>query len=170
MVATVDIQYASGTEHPVPAEEDIRIWVVAALEGRREDAQLTVRIVEVEESSQLNNAYRHKQGPTNVLSFSFEEPELLQPPLLGDVVVCAAIVAAEAQAQGKSPEAHWAHMVVHGVLHLLGYDHVNRDDARLMEEEEIKVLAALGYGDPYGDEDDLQHEVRNGPLWSSHKI
>jgi len=157
----VDIQYASSAEHPVPAEADISAWVEAALAGRRDSAQLTVRIVGVAESSQLNETYRHKQGPTNVLSFSFEEPELLQPPLLGDVVICAAIVAAEAQAQGKSPDAHWAHMVIHGVLHLLGYDHENRDDARLMEEEEKKVLAALGYGDPYGDEDDLRREARS---------
>ncbi|MFQ5487541.1 MAG: rRNA maturation RNase YbeY [Gammaproteobacteria bacterium] len=159
MEPTVDIQYACDAAQPVPAEEDIRAWVDTALAGRRDSAQLTVRIVAAEESRQLNETYRRKQGPTNVLSFSFEEPELLQPPLLGDVVICAAIVASEAQAQGKAPDAHWAHMVIHGVLHLLGYDHENREDARLMEAEERKLLAALGYGDPYGDEDGLCREA-----------
>lgn len=158
MPAAVDIQYASEGPHPVPAEGEICAWVEAALAGRRDSAQLTVRIVGEEESGRLNETYRRKQGPTNVLSFSFEEPDLLQPPLLGDVVICAAIVAAEARDQGKAPDAHWAHMVVHGVLHLLGYDHENREEARLMEGEEKKVLAALGYPDPYGGEDEQCRE------------
>ena len=148
MAIQVDVQYASHAEG-LPAEEAIRGWAVAALAGRRDDAQLTVRIVDPEEISDLNETYRRKSGPTNVLSFSFEEPELLQPPLLGDVVICADIVGREAREQGKPAQAHWAHMVVHGVLHLLGYDHEHPEDARLMETEERKVLLGPGYEDPY---------------------
>ncbi len=158
MDSQVDIQYACDAEG-LPAEEAIRTWVAAALAGRRDSAQLTVRIVDPQESRNLNETYRRGNGPTNVLSFSFEEPELLQPPLLGDVVICADIVDAEARDQGKAAQAHWAHMVVHGVLHLLGYDHEHPDDARLMEAEERKVLAGLGYGDPYAAGDERRCEA-----------
>ncbi len=160
MELSVDIQYATEDEDDLPSEHDLRSWACAALASRRGSAQLTIRITGREESRRLNETYRRKAGPTNVLSFSFEEPELLQPPLLGDVVICAPIVAAEAREQGKAPRAHWAHMVVHGVLHLLGYDHENEDDARRMEAEERKVLAGLGYGDPYDEEDNAGNDDR----------
>lgn len=152
MELTVDIQYASEDDGELPSEEVLKAWANAALAEHQGSAQLTIRIVGREESRQLNETYRHKAGPTNVLSFTFGEPELLQPPLLGDVVICAPVVVAEAREQGKAVQAHWAHMVIHGVLHLLGYDHENQDDARRMAAEERKVLAGLGYGDPYGEE------------------
>ncbi len=162
MNLAIDVQYACSAPAQPPAEKDIRRWVGAVLAGRREAAQLTVRIVDPEESRQLNETYRHQSGPTNVLSFTFEEPELLDPPLLGDVVICAALVADEARAQGKAEEAHWAHLVVHGVLHLLGYDHEHHVEARRMEDEERKVLTQLGFEDPYASEEsvpDLRREA-----------
>lgn len=145
----LDVQYAASHAGELPARDMIETWVKAALEGRREEAQLVVRIVDEEESRQLNERYRHRRGPTNVLSFAFEKPELLDPPLLGDVVICAPLVEAEAREQGKPLLAHWAHLVVHGVLHLLGYDHEKDDEARTMEALETSILAKLGYPDPY---------------------
>ncbi len=147
----LEVQYAS--EQPtdaLPDREQIAGWVRAALAGRREAAQLVVRIVDESESRELNERYRHGRGPTNVLSFPFEQPELLEPPLLGDLLVCAPVVAREAREQGKSPEAHWAHMVIHGALHLLGYDHEEDSDAEVMEGLEREILATLGHADPWG--------------------
>ena len=115
-------------------------------------AQLTVRIVDEAEGTELNERYRHRTGPTNVLSFPFEQPALLQPPLLGDIVLCAPVVAREAAAQGKAPAAHWAHLVVHGVLHLLGHDHEDERQAEEMEALERDILATLGLPDPYAAE------------------
>ena len=99
----------------------------------------------------LNRDYRGKDCPTNVLSFPMELPEEFNMPMLGDLVICAPVVAREAEEQGKSPESHWAHMVVHGVLHLQGYDHQNSAEAEEMESLERRILAGLGYPDPYGD-------------------
>jgi len=123
-------------------------------------AQLTVRLVDTEEGVALNQDYRHRQGPTNVLSFPFEEPFQLQPPLLGDVVICAPLVASEARQQNKPLLAHWAHLVVHGTLHLLGYDHLGDNQAQVMEGLEIMILAQLGFSDPYNESDNQQeHET-----------
>lgn len=133
----------------VPGEGQLEQWVTAALAGRREEAQLTIRITDEEEIQTLNRTYRHKDKPTNVLSFPFEAPPGVELPLLGDIVICAAVVAREAEEQGKSLEAHWAHMVVHGTLHLLGYDHVIDAEAEVMEALEIRLLAGLGYANPY---------------------
>jgi probable rRNA maturation factor len=137
----------------VPARSDIERWARSALaEGVR--GEVTVRIVGEAESAELNSRYRDKKGPTNVLSFSAEPataPSETAPELLpfGDLVICADVVEREAREQGKAPAAHWAHMVVHGALHLQGFDHENVRDASIMEQRERKLLAALGFPDPY---------------------
>jgi probable rRNA maturation factor len=157
MQLELDVQYAldEGDEAAarLPAVEAAEGWVRAALDGRRESAQLVLRIVGEGESRELNECYRDRQGPTNVLSFVFEQPELLEPPLLGDIVVCAPLVEREAEEQGKTVEAHWAHLVVHGVLHLIGYDHEEESEALIMEGLEREILAGLGFPDPYRDDE-----------------
>ena len=134
----------------VPAGASIRKWTAVALEGAT--GEVTVRIVTAAESAELNARYRGASGPTNVLSFPAGEalslPERELAPL-GDLVVCADVVARETPEQEKSLDAHWAHMLIHGALHLLGYDHVTGRQARRMESRERKLLAALGFRDPY---------------------
>ena len=149
MKLRVDIQTASA--EPVPAEEDIRNWIAAALEGRspREQVEVSVRLVDHAEMAQLNETYRGKKGATNVLSFPADLPAELELPLLGDIVICAPVVRSEAAQQGKSPDAHWAHMAVHGTLHLLGYDHIDEDDAAIMEALESAILGQLDFSCPY---------------------
>lgn len=144
----VDVQYAHKTDD-VPDEHAFSEWVTAALQGRRDNAELTIRVVDENESAELNNTYRHKSGPTNVLSFPFEAPTVIESELLGDIVICADVVAREAQQQGKPVMAHWAHMTVHGVLHLLGYDHQTESEASDMEMLETQILKDLGYANPY---------------------
>jgi probable rRNA maturation factor len=144
----LDLQIVSAAPG-LPAEDDFRRWVEAALAGRRGEAELTIRVVDAEESAELNGTYRHKPGPTNVLSFPFAAPPGVELPLLGDIVICAPVVAREAAEQGKTAPAHWAHMTVHGCLHLLGYDHIDPAEAEIMESLEKEVLSALGYADPY---------------------
>jgi probable rRNA maturation factor len=131
----------------VPEDEDFLRWASAA--AKRDPAEIVIRIVDETESAELNGQYRHKAGPTNVLSFPFEVPEGIPNRLLGDLVICAAVVEREAREQGKTLEAHWAHMVVHGVLHLQGYDHISDSDAAVMEAEEIAILKNLGFPNPY---------------------
>ncbi|HEX9803452.1 MAG TPA: rRNA maturation RNase YbeY [Gammaproteobacteria bacterium] len=133
----------------LPSEADILRWVAAAVGDAMEEAQLTVRITDEAEIRELNATYRGKDYATNVLSFPFEAPPGVDIPLLGDIVVCAAVVAREAAEQGKPLQAHWAHMVIHGTLHLLGYDHIEEVDAEEMEGLEIALLADLGYANPY---------------------
>ncbi|WP_303903355.1 rRNA maturation RNase YbeY [Thiohalomonas denitrificans] len=136
----------------LPADNSVIQWVEAALGESTESAtQLTVRVVDEAESTALNGRYRGKHKPTNVLSFPFEAPPGVEFPLLGDLVICAPIVEREAMEQGKGQEAHWAHMVVHGCLHLLGYDHVDPAEAETMEALERRILASLGYRDPYAE-------------------
>ena len=137
-----------------PSQTEIEQWVTAVLQAEKnEAAELTVRIVDETESAALNQQYRHKQGPTNVLSFPFESPtevaEDLSVNLLGDLVICAPVVNREALEQHKAEQAHWVHMVVHGTLHLLGYDHVDRNEAEAMENREIRIMDSLGYANPY---------------------
>jgi probable rRNA maturation factor len=144
----VEIQRAS--ESPgTPDSDQFQRWAKAVLESRVQGTESVIRVVDAEESAALNQAYRKKSGPTNVLSFTYGPIGEQAVKLLGDVVICAPIVAAEAVAQQKDPEAHWAHMVVHGLLHLLGYDHVQEIDAVQMEALEFEILAGLGYPDPY---------------------
>jgi probable rRNA maturation factor len=128
----------------LPTTAHIRQWARAVLNDRVDEAEITIRIVGSEEMAVLNQTWRNKSGATNVLSFPLEET-----PLVGDIIICAAVVASEAVTQAKSFEAHFAHMVVHGVLHLLGYDHVELPDAEIMEGEEIAILDSLGFADPY---------------------
>ena len=152
----VDIQCASG--EPVPEEEDIRGWIEAALSGRRSaDTEISLRLVDIEEMTTLNESYRAKTGPTNVLSFPSDLPRELELPLLGDIVICAPVVRDEAQSQNKTLQAHWAHMTVHGTLHLLGYDHIEEDEALAMEALETKILTSLNYPCPYRDEKTKEH-------------
>ena len=147
MKLLVDIESASA--EPAPEDEDIRRWIRAALASRQQDTEISVRLVDIEEMSQLNKAYRGKTGPTNVLSFPAGLPEELGLPLLGDIVICAPVVHREAAEQGKSARAHWAHMAIHGTLHLLGYDHLEHDEAEAMEALETAILARLHYPCPY---------------------
>ena len=148
MSVVLDVQRASASED-LPGDAQLLAWAEGALAGRRREAELTLRIVDEAESAELNQTYRGRPGPTNVLSFPFEAPPGLELPLLGDLVICAPVVEREAAAQGKPPRAHWAHMVVHGILHLLGYDHMSETDAQVMEALEIEILNTLGYPDPY---------------------
>lgn len=150
---TLDLDLQIALDMPgLPAEADLRRWAEAALVGAdyQKDAELTIRIVNEAEITALNESYRHKQGPTNVLSFPFEPPPEIPTPLLGDIVICAPVVLHEAINQGKAVAAHWAHLVAHGVLHLLGYDH-DEEQAEAMESLEVRILEGLGYPDPYGE-------------------
>lgn len=143
------MQYASRARH-LPQRRSVERWVQGALEGCRDDAHLTVRIVGREEGRHLNERFRGLVGPTNVLSFPFDAPP--GTPAhgeLGDVVLCAPVVNREARVQNKPRGDHWAHLVVHGVLHLLGHDHDTPSAARSMEELERRILAGLGVPDPY---------------------
>ena len=146
------IQYAVG-RRGVPAPASFRRWIQTSLGVLERAGGLTLRVTDEAESAALNLAYRNKPGPTNVLSFPFDPPPGWSGNYLGDLLLCAPVVAREAQAQGKSPLAHWAHLSVHGSLHLLGYDHHDADDARQMEALEIEILRELGFDDPYQDSD-----------------
>jgi probable rRNA maturation factor len=131
----------------IPTTATLRQWARESI-GGDPPGELTIRIVDEAESASLNGRFRQKPKPTNVLSFPYEA-EALDEPILGDLVICAPVVAREAGEQGKSADSHWAHMVVHGVLHLLGYDHENDEDAEKMEARELEILARLGFSDPY---------------------
>ena len=149
---TVDVQVATDCSE-LPDTQIVTDWVELATK-QREQAEVVVRLVGEQESAELNEAYRQKKGPTNVLSFPFERPEglpvdALLNDTLGDLVICAPVVLSEAADQGKTPLTHWAHMVIHGCLHLQGYDHVNAKDAQVMEALEIKLLEQIGISNPY---------------------
>lgn len=145
----LDLQVASEATD-LPSEADFRNWCELALRQRQNDSELTIRLVDEAEGRELNKTWRHKDYATNVLSFPADVPdELLDIPLLGDLVICAPVVTREAAEQGKSAEAHWAHLVIHGCLHLLGYDHIEDDEAEEMEGLERELLAELGHPDPY---------------------
>ena len=136
----------------VPEPGQFERWVAAALQpGSVPD--LSIRIVDEREGRELNHAYREKDYATNVLSFPFEAPAGVPIEYLGDLVICAPVVEREAEEQGKALESHWAHMVVHGVLHLQGYDHIEEAEAEQMEALEKHIMARLGYDNPYQDED-----------------
>lgn len=150
MTVTVDLQIAY--EGKVPEQALFQKWAEAALqEDVTEDCELSIRLVEVEESAELNNTYRGKTGPTNVLSFPFDSPIPMEPKLLGDLVICVPIVEKEALEQAKQLEHHWAHLVVHGCLHLLGYDHIEDEQAEKMEAFEVEILQTLAIDNPYLD-------------------
>jgi probable rRNA maturation factor len=153
----LDLDLQIATDAPgLPAESDFTRWAGAALEGHRERAILTIRIVDAAEGQALNQRFRGQERPTNVLSFPFEAPPGLPgmdgiEDLLGDLVICAPVVSREAVEQGKSEPAHWAHLVVHGVLHLLGFDHLTEHEAEAMEGLETVILGRLGFPPPYAE-------------------
>ncbi|HET8701924.1 MAG TPA: rRNA maturation RNase YbeY [Nitrococcus sp.] len=146
----IDLQLAS-CNPDVPELEQFECWVAAALCGARDAAEIAIRVVDEKEGRELNAIYRGHDYATNILAFPAELPEGVDAALLGDLVICAPIVIREAVEQGKPWAAHWAHLVVHGVLHLLGYDHEEEAAATMMESRERAVLAELGYPDPYAD-------------------
>lgn len=150
----LDLQLATEQSELCPSEQDLQHWCYLALqEAMPEETELTIRIVDNEESQQLNNDYRGKNQPTNVLSFPFEAPLDLpaeaELSLLGDLVICLPQVIKEAAEQKKPVENHWAHLVIHGMLHLQGYDHENEQEAEIMESLEITLLAKLNISNPY---------------------
>jgi probable rRNA maturation factor len=148
----LEIQQAAVGCRDLPTEGEFRQWVIAALPQDHEPVEIVIRLVDEAESRQLNCDYRGLDKPTNVLSFPFEAPAEVSSPLLGDLVICVQVVTREALEQGKDQRAHWAHMVVHGVLHLLGYDHLNDSDAQIMEDRERDILDGLNFPDPYRDD------------------
>lgn len=154
MAAIVDVQRVVEGEN-LPSDEDFQTWVETTLEfepaheNNNADSELTIRIVDEAEMTYLNQQYRQKQGSTNVLSFPVDEDLPLDILLLGDLVICAVVVAREANQQNKTLAEHWAHMVVHGTLHLLGHDHIEADQAIKMEQKEIIILKKLGFSNPY---------------------
>ncbi|MFZ7157794.1 rRNA maturation RNase YbeY [Avibacterium gallinarum] len=145
----VDLQIAVENSENLPTEQQFQQWATAAVQAENLQPEITIRVVDEAESQSLNATYRGKDYPTNVLSFPFECPEEVELPLLGDLVICRQVVEREAQEQGKPLMAHWAHMVVHGCLHLLGYDHIEDDEAEEMESLETEIMQELGFADPY---------------------
>lgn len=156
----VDLQIALGSyrnesqgnhQDILPTEAELTRWVAETLARHGDETrdELTIRLVDDNESRTLNRDYRGKDAPTNVLSFPFEAPPGVDLALLGDLVICHGVVVREAAEQGKSAANHYAHMVVHGTLHLLGYDHIDDSEAEEMERLEREILAAIGISDPY---------------------
>lgn len=148
----LDLQRA--TDAAAPDDAAFRRWCELALRQRSADSEMTIRLIDEAEGRELNHTYRHKDYATNVLSFPADVPDdLLDIPLLGDLVICVPVVEREAAEQGKALQAHWAHLVIHGCLHLLGYDHIEDDEAEEMEALERELLAELGHPDPYADDE-----------------
>lgn len=144
------IQQAASTV-PSPKPALLRHWAKKVLSKQIKSAEVTIRLVTVCEMRKLNAKYRQKQGVTNILSFPFESPQdvKLKIPILGDLVICSEIVNKEAIIQNKNPDSHWAHMIVHGICHLLGYDHEEEHQAAIMESFETELLTSLGFTNPY---------------------
>lgn len=152
----IEFQRDVEAEH-IPEEQCFALWIETAMrhipeQVPEEQQAIVIRIVSREESAELNETFRHKSGPTNVLAFEDKPLAGLTPDTLGDLAICADVVAAEAQAQHKDLQAHWAHLVIHGFLHLMGYDHLEEDQAEHMEQQEIVILQALGYPNPYAEQ------------------
>ncbi|WP_298622300.1 rRNA maturation RNase YbeY [uncultured Legionella sp.] len=150
MTYHIDIQNAA--PNPIPlTDDDLTKLASLALRDHQKDAELTIRLVDAEEMIYLNNSYRKQNKTTNVLAFPSALPEgiELEFPLLGDVIICPEVLLEESRQLAKTIDEHWALIVIHGVLHLLGYDHINDDDAKIMQGIEIKLLTELGYGNPY---------------------
>ena len=152
MAHVIDLQIAC-TSTELPTEDQLQLWVDTALAevstNPTQSFELTIRLVNNEESQTLNNQYREKNKPTNVLSFPFEVPEGIELNLLGDLVICIDVMEEEAQAQNKALFDHWAHLVIHGCLHLVGFDHISDTEADEMESIEIIILEKLGINNPY---------------------
>ena len=144
----VNLQLVTQAQN-IPTATQFDHWVKAALLDSKANAEVTIRVVDEQEMSELNEKYRHQLGPTNVLAFPFEAPPGVTTTVLGDIVICAAVANEEAAAQKKMLNEHWAHLIIHGVLHLLGYNHNTSADAKTMEGLEIEILAKLGFSNPY---------------------
>ena len=147
-MVTVELQYAV-PQKALPTQAQFQAWadVIKTRDGETQIA--AIRVVNEQEMTVLNKQYRQKKGPTNVLSFPAQLHEQVDVPFIGDIVICAPIVINEAKQQHKTEESHWAHMMVHGILHLQGYDHINDADAMQMESLEIQIMHQLGYENPY---------------------
>lgn len=160
MQLQLDLQLAIDSQG-LPSESDFELWIVEAISQAvaqfdvsvPTSPELTIRLVDTEESQSLNCDYRGKDKPTNVLSFPFDNPPGVELPLLGDLIICVPVVATEAEQQQKPLLAHWAHMTVHGCLHLLGFDHTSDQEAEQMEALERQILSDLGFADPYQDDE-----------------
>lgn len=161
MSAIIDLQIAT-TSKVIPTLDNVQLWLdTVLLHQDLTQQEITVRIVDVEESQALNSEFRGKDSPTNVLSFPFEMPDIVlqsddneldeMPVFLGDLVICSQVVEAEAKQQNKQNLDHWAHMIIHGCLHLLGFDHIEEAEANEMEAIEIAILKQLSIDDPYQD-------------------
>ncbi len=147
MIIQIDVQHASTCEN-IPTDTKIINWAKLALSNNNEPAEFTIRIVDEEEMFELNHKWRGIEKITNVLSFPAGD-NVVAPELLGDIAICAPVISREAIEQEKSLEAHWAHMIIHGVLHLLGYDHNMNEEAEIMESQEIEFLKTLHFPNPY---------------------
>ena len=144
----VDLQIVS-TSNQIPSISDFQIWVDVVLNNNTPPLEVLIRLVDTAESADLNKRYRQKKGATNILSFPFEAPEMIESPLLGDLIICVPIIENEALEQKKPLLNHWAHITFHGLLHLCGYDHIKEVDAKIMEAKEISLLKTLLIDNPY---------------------
>lgn len=155
MPLTLDIQRAFKNLES-PSDDEMAQWLSHCLQAQgsaEKDVEISLRIVETDEIQALNLQYRGKDKPTNVLSFPTDFPEELAIPLLGDIVICAKILVDEACEQNKPLKAHWAHILIHGLLHLQGHDHINDTDAQIMESLECEYMQQLGFNNPYENEE-----------------
>ncbi|MGF1702808.1 rRNA maturation RNase YbeY [Photobacterium makurazakiensis] len=152
MAIYLDLQIATDNQEGMPSEADFQQWLDATIALFQPNAEVTIRLVDNAESHSLNHEYRGKDKSTNVLSFPFESPPGVELDLLGDLIICRQVVEKEAKEQNKALNAHWAHMVVHGSLHLLGYDHIEDEEADEMEGLETEIMQKMGFNDPYAEE------------------
>lgn len=148
MSIEIEIQYATESRN-LPDTKKIKKWVKSSLNNKIKQAEITIRIVDEEEGTRLNEQWRSASGPTNVLSFPYNEDNKNPETMQGDLVLCAPVIFREAKQQNKSPDAHWAHMIIHGILHLQGFDHIQENDAVEMESLETDILNKLHFPDPY---------------------
>lgn len=144
----VDLQLACDSSS-IPAHDQFQFWVDSVLVDKSNDSEIVIRIVDEDEMTDFNAQYRDKAKPTNILSFPFDAPEQVDTHLLGDLLVCAPVIERESIEQKKPLDEHWAHMIIHGVLHLLGYDHIDPYDAEEMETLEIQILKKINIANPY---------------------
>lgn len=133
-----------------PTKKQFAAWIDPALPVNKKNHEIVIRIVDTKEITQINKKYRSKNQPTNIISFPFEQHQGIKTNILGDLIICAPLVKQEAKLQHKTIKDHWAHLVIHGTLHLLGYDHIKDGEAEKMERLEIKLLKKIGIANPYG--------------------